>query len=119
MSKHLARAMRRRMTDAEMRLWFHLRPMRQRGLAFRRQSTVAGYILDFEYRKAKLGLEVDGSQHDQAEARTYDADRESDLAKEGYMILRFWNYDVPHSTDEIVDHIVRVATARAETLGKS
>jgi very-short-patch-repair endonuclease len=118
MTKHLARAMRRRMTDAEIRLWFHLRPMRQRGLAFRRQSTVAGYILDFECRKAKLGVEVDGSQHDQTDARSHDAEREACLAREGYIVLRFWNHDVLHATDEIVEHIMRVATERAVTLGR-
>src|SRR5437868_1298149 len=98
MSKHLARAMRRRMTDAEMRLWFHLRPMRQRGLAFRRQSPVGHYILDFECRKAKLGVEMDGAQHDQTDARSHDAERQAYLEQEGYMVLRFWNHDVLHST---------------------
>ncbi|MFZ2030123.1 MAG: DUF559 domain-containing protein [Vitreimonas sp.] len=116
MTKHLARTMRRRMTDAEMRLWFHLRPMRQRGLAFRRQSPVAGYILDFECRKAKLGIEVDGSQHDQTDARTYDAERDARLAQEGYVVLRFWNHDVLHSTDEIVQHVIGIATERAAKL---
>lgn len=119
MTKHLARAMRRRMTDAEMRLWFHLRSMRQRGLAFRRQSPVAGYILDFECRKAKLGVEMDGSQHDQTDIRVDDAEREAALAQQGYVILRFWNHDVLHATDEIVHHIVRVATERAAILGRS
>ena len=118
MTKHLARAMRRRMTDAEMRLWFHLRSMRQRGLAFRRQSAVAGYILDFECRKARLGVEVDGSQHDQTDARAYDSERDARLAQEGYIILRFWNHDVLHATDEIVQNIMRIATERAAKLNE-
>jgi very-short-patch-repair endonuclease len=83
MTKHLARAMRRRMTDAEMRLWLHLRPMRQRGLAFRRQSPVGGYILDFECRRARLGVELDGAQHDSPEARAYDGERSAKLAAMG------------------------------------
>lgn len=116
MTKHLARAMRRRMTDAEMRLWFYLRAMRERGLAFRRQSPVGRYILDFECRKAKLCVEVDGAQHDQLGVREHDKEREAWLALQGYAVLRFQNHDVLRATDEIVDHIVRVATERAAAL---
>ena len=108
----LARAMRRRMTDAEMRLWFHLRPMRRRGLAFRRQSPVGRYIFDFECRRAKLGIELDGSQHARAEAQCYDAERSEWLAAKGYVVMRFWNHDVLRNTDAVVDHIVRVAAER-------
>ena len=104
--------MRRRMTDAEMCLWFYLRPMRQRGLAFRRQSPVGRYILDFECRRAKLGIELDGGQHARVEAQCYDAERSEWLAANGYAVMRFWNHEVLRSTDEVVDHIVRVAAER-------
>ncbi len=105
--------MRKRMTDAEMRLWFRLRPMRARGLAFRRQSAIGDYIADFECRKAKLIVEVDGGQHDQKDARAYDEHRTQWLESQGYRVLRFWNHDVLKVTDVIVDDIVRIATERA------
>ncbi len=114
MSNPLARAMRRRMSDAEVRLWVNLRGMRQSGLAFRRQSPLGRYIVDFECRKAKLIVEVDGAQHDQADARAYDEARTAWLKSEGYEVLRFWNYDVLTRTDEIVQHIVRVARERVQ-----
>lgn len=75
MPNHLARANRRRMTDAEMRLWFRLRPMRSHGMAFRRQSPIGKYIIDFECRRAQLCIEVDGSQHGMSSAIEYDAQR--------------------------------------------
>ncbi|MEQ1707528.1 MAG: DUF559 domain-containing protein [Terricaulis sp.] len=116
MPNPLARAMRQAMTDAEMRLWFRLRPMRQQGLAFRRQSPVGRFILDFECRKAKLGVELDGHQHDQASAKEYDGERTAWLAAHGYEVVRFWNYDVLHRTDAIVDHIAGIAKQRVKEL---
>lgn len=114
MPNHLARANRKQMTDAEMRLWIYLRPMRQRGLAFRRQSPLGTYIIDFECRKAKLCIEVDGGQHSMTDAMQYDAERTAWLNKQGYEMLRFSNQDVLRNTDAIVDHIFNVAQARAK-----
>jgi very-short-patch-repair endonuclease len=64
------------------------RAMRSRGLAFRRQSAIGAYIADFECRKAKLVIEVDGAQHDQGTAREYDEQRSKWLASQGYRVLR-------------------------------
>jgi very-short-patch-repair endonuclease len=114
MPNYLARANRKRMTDAEMRLWYCLRPMRQRGLAFRRQSPLGTYIVDFECRKAKLCVEVDGGQHSMADAMKYDAERTAWLNKQGYEVLRFSNLDVLRKTDEVVGVILEVARARAQ-----
>ncbi len=97
-----------------MRLWFRLRPMRSRGLAFRRLSEIGAYIADFECRKAKLIVEVDGAQHDQKDARTYDAQRTKWLEAQGYQVLRFWNHDVLRQTDVIVDEITRIAAERSQ-----
>lgn len=92
MSKEFARDLRTRMTDAEIRLWVNLRALRQQGLAFRRQSQLGDYIVDFECRKARLIVEVDGAQHEQTAAKAYDDARSAWLAKEGYLVLRFPNY---------------------------
>jgi very-short-patch-repair endonuclease len=50
MANQLARALRKRLTDAEMRLWFRLRLLRGDGLRFRRQSPIGRCIVDFECR---------------------------------------------------------------------
>lgn len=112
MSIRLAHVMRRKLTDAEMRLWFRLRPLRRDGLAFRRQSPIGRYILDFECRSAKLGVELDGSQHTEPQAQAYDAERTAWFEMRGYAILRFWNSDVLQQTDNVVDHIIKVAASR-------
>ncbi len=104
----LARALRRRQTEAEAKLWSRLRNRRLDGLKFRRQVPVAGSIADFLCRDARLIVEIDGSQHLERE----DADRERTeaLVAAGFLVLRFWNNDVHARTDavleQILDHVV-------------
>lgn len=112
MVNHLARANRRRMTDAEMRLWSHLRVMREQGLAFRRQSPLGKYIIDFECRKAKLCIELDGAQHGMKDGLAYDAERTAWLNAQGYEVLRFTNFDTLRHTDVIVEQILEAARRR-------
>ncbi len=95
-----------------MRLWFRLRPMRNFGMAFRRQSPIGNYIIDFECRRAKLCIEVDGPQHGTRSALSYDAERTTWLMSQGYEVLRFTNHDVLRQTDVIVDQIVETAKRR-------
>jgi very-short-patch-repair endonuclease len=112
-TKEFARQMRKRMTDAEMRLWYRLRPMRAHGLAFRRQSALGVYVADFECRKAKLVVEVDGAQHDQPDAQKHDTERTRWLESQGYKVLRFANHDVLRYTDVVIDQILTLAEERA------
>lgn len=58
-----ARKMRKAMTEAELKLWNEVRAHRLMGLAFRRQTPMAYFIVDFAYPSRKLVIEVDGSQH--------------------------------------------------------
>jgi very-short-patch-repair endonuclease len=118
MANPLARAMRRRMSDAEVRLWVNLRPLRQQGLAFRRQSAIGSYIVDFECRRAMLVVEVDGAQHALTDARAYDDARTRWLEDQGYAVLRFWNDEVLRSTDSVVEHVVRTAKERGRALDR-
>jgi len=83
--------MRREMTDAEKKLWHHIRDDQLEGNRFRRQVPVKPYILDFCCLRKKLAVEVDGGQH---------ADNSADvrstqwLERKGFQVLRFWNNDV-------------------------
>ena len=104
-----ARVLRNEATDAEQRLWRHLRGRRLQGLKFRRQYPIAGYIADFACVEARLVIEVDGGQHgDRAEA---DSERTRKLQSNGYRVLRFWNDDVLLRTDAVLDDILRQLVA--------
>ena len=58
-----ARAFRRTMSPAEVRLWQILRT-RPGGLKFRHQHPAGPYVLDFYCAAKKLALEVDGIAHE-------------------------------------------------------
>ncbi|QID17068.1 endonuclease domain-containing protein [Nitrogeniibacter mangrovi] len=103
-NKHLAKALRKRMTDAERRLWHGLRS-RQMAVKFRRQHPFNGYVLDFVCLELKLVIEVDGGQH--AEDAEHDAARTRALERAGFRVLRFWNNEVLMQTDAVLERIFR------------
>ena len=87
-----ARLLRRTQTDAEQKLWYHLRAHRFMGRKFKRQKPIGRYVVDFICIEEKLIIELDGGQH--AENTEYDQERDSWLRSEGYTVLRFWNNEL-------------------------
>lgn len=55
-----ARALRNNPTPTELAVWHRIARYRP---AFTRQLVVPPFIIDLACRKAKLGIEFDGSQH--------------------------------------------------------
>ncbi len=97
----LAKRFRKKMTDAEFKLWKHLRN-KQLVVKFRRQSPIGNYIVDFVSFKSKLVIEIDGGQH----ARSNDdKSREKWLTSQGFKVLRFWNNDVLENIEGVLDKI--------------
>ena len=89
---NLAKSLRKRPTDAEKRLWRHLKSKQINGLKFRRQEPIGPYFVDFCCREKRLVLELDGMSHeDKAE---YDRRRQGWLEREGYQVVRVMNSDV-------------------------
>jgi very-short-patch-repair endonuclease len=58
-----ARALRKRLTPQEAKLWVKLRELKPLGFHFRRQAPIGRYIVDFASLKQRLIIEVDGGQH--------------------------------------------------------
>ena len=102
-----AKALRSDQTEAEQRLWYHLRAHRFMGMKFKREKPVGHYIVDFVCHESSLIAEVDGGQHQ--EHAGYDQRRDDWLREQGYTVLRFWNNDVMRQTEVVLDAI-RVAT---------
>lgn len=103
-TKHKAIELRKEPNPAEGRLWSRIRND-QLGVTFRRQHAVGNYIPDFCSPKAKLIIELDGSQH--LEQEEYDEERTKYLGSLGYQVIRFWNNDVMNNIDAVVLAIIR------------
>ena len=96
---HNAGKLRKDPTPAERKLWSRIRND-QLGVTFRRQHAIGNYIPDFYSPKAKLIIELDGSQH--LEQKEYDDERTAFLESRGYRVLRFWNNDVMNNTEAVL-----------------
>ena len=66
-----------------------LRDRRFEGLKFRRQTPIAGAVVDFFCAELKLVIELDGGIHDLRQAE--DAARDARLRQAGFKVLRFRN----------------------------
>jgi very-short-patch-repair endonuclease len=97
------RLLRQSQTEAEAKLWSHLRDRRLLGCKFRRQHRIGVYYVDFICPQARLVIELDGSQH--VENAAYDARRSAYLGKCGYRVLRFWNDDALLRRKDVLDAI--------------
>ena len=98
-----ARLLRTGQTDAEWRLWYHLRAHRFLGLKFRRQKPLGPYIVDFLCHEPALVIELDGGQH--GEQAGYDQQRDAWLRAQGLAVLRFWNHEVLQDTPAVLERI--------------
>jgi very-short-patch-repair endonuclease len=96
-----ARALRGNQTDAEKLLWRHLRNRQLQGYKFRRQVPIGRYIVDFVCLSLKLVIELDGSQH--MNNTDYDDQRTQYLATQGFQVVRFWNNELLHHTDSVLE----------------
>ncbi len=102
--KHLARKLRKNMTDAERLLWRYFRNRQLGGYKFRRQRPIGSYIVDFVCLEKKLVVEVDGGQH--AGQLELDAKRSGYLEDKGYRVLRFWNNEVLTETESVLSVVL-------------
>jgi very-short-patch-repair endonuclease len=97
-----ARALRRDATEAEKKLWQHLRQPPFKAHHFRRQATMGPYFADFASHQARLVIEVDGGQHSGSAS---DEVRTRYLEENGYRVLRFWNNDVLENLSGVLSTI--------------
>jgi len=84
--------LRKNTTKQENRLWYDF--LKKHNLQFYRQRIIGNYIVDFYCDKAKLVVELDGSQHFEDENAEYDNLRTEYLKALGLCVLRFSNKDI-------------------------
>jgi very-short-patch-repair endonuclease len=100
-----ARILRRNLTEAEKKLWLHLRAHRLADAGFRRQHPIGIYIVDFCAPREKIIIELDGDQH--SEQKEYDEMRTAFLQARGYRVLRFWNSEVMRNIYGVLGTILK------------
>jgi very-short-patch-repair endonuclease len=105
--KERRRALRKRMTPAEVAFWSMIRKRQLEGKRFLRQYSVGYYIVDFCCPEHKLVIELDGEVHNSEEAKAYDAARTLFLESVGFTVLRFENLEVFDYPERTLDEIRR------------
>ena len=102
--------LRKSMTKEERHLWYDF--LKTYPVQFRRQYPIAPYIVDFYCYKARLVVELDGSQHCDSAGFRYDAHRTAALEAQGLTVIRFSNLDVTTRFREVCEVIDRLVHCR-------
>ena len=107
-----AQTLRKNMTKQERHLWyefFKLLPM-----TVNRQKVIGNYIVDFYCAKAKIVIELDGSQHYEKDGKIADKKRDAFLKSKGLKVLRYANSDVDRNFEGVcTDILMHFSTSSA------
>ena len=98
-----AKNLRKNLTKEERRLWYDY--LRTYPVKFLRQKIIGKYIVDFYCAKAKLIVELDGSQHYEEKGMEYDAERTAFLEQYGIRVLRIPNNEVNKNLSGVCEYI--------------
>lgn len=100
----LAQTLRKSQTKEEAFLWYNF--LRKSPVRFHRQYIIGNYIVDFYCHKAKLVIELDGSQH--YENPEQDMQRDSYLRAQGLSVLRIPNNAIWENFSGVCEEILRI-----------
>ena len=98
-----AKNLRKNATPQENHLWYDF--LRQYEVRFQRQKAIGNYIVDFYCYRAKLVVEIDGSQHFTTDEQIYDLQRTAYLERLGLRVLRFSNRDINEKFQAVCEQI--------------
>ena len=107
--RQLSQTLRRNMTRQEHHLWYDY--LSHYPVRFVRQHPLSNYVVDFYCAKAKLVVELDGSQHFDPEQEIADEKRTAVLGKLGIHVLRFPNNTVDRNFEGVCEAIDLTAQA--------
>ena len=96
------------MTKEERHLWYDF--LKAYPIPIHRQYSFGEYIVDFYCHKAKLVIELDGSQH--YEDPEKDRIRDAFLTKLGLIVRRYSNADIKYRFDGVCEDIYNIVQSR-------
>ncbi len=108
----ISQRLRKNQTKEEALLWYKF--LCRHPLRFRRQYVIGNYIADFYCHKAKLVVELDGSQHYEDRIQEKENKRTEYLQSQNLRVLRYSNLDVLHNFRSVCEEIDMIAKERAE-----
>lgn len=111
---HRAAALRNNMTQEERHLWYDF--LRGYPVRFGRQKILGSYIADFYCAKAKLVVELDGSQHYENAGMAYDEKRTAFLEGYGIQVIRIPNNEVNRNFRGVCEYIDLIVNQRLKRL---
>ena len=109
-----AQSLRRNATEEENLLWYQF--LRRYPVQFRRQYIIGNYIVDFYCHRAKLVVELDGSQHCEPTEIQYDRKRTAYLESLGLYVLRISNLDVMRRFHDVCNTVDMAVKHRIEEI---
>lgn len=107
-----AKDLRKSMTRHEKHLWYDY--LQNYPIKIYKQRIIDNYIADFYCHKARLVIELDGSQHYSLEGKAYDKARSEALGQHGLLVLRFSNTDIDKRFDGVCRMIDKIIKQRIE-----
>jgi very-short-patch-repair endonuclease len=110
-----ARSLRQSAGLAEARAWARLRGGGVDGWKVRRQHPVGRFVADFAITPLRLVIEIDGGVHGLASVASRDAERQAEIERLGWTVIRFTN-DQALAEPWRIDDAIR---AHAKALGLS
>ena len=108
-----AQKLRREMTPEERKLWYMF--LKRLPFTVNRQKVIGKYIVDFYCHRARVAIELDGTQHYEPEGKAYDARRDEYLHHCGITVLRYSNLEINKEFESVCSHILFIME---KTLGK-
>ena len=111
---NVARILRRNMTRQERHLWYDF--LQHYPIKIYKQRIIDNFIVDFYCHRARLVIELDGSQHYTEQGKTHDEARTEILEKYGLYVLRFSNKDIDENFDGVCCLIDKTIQERTEDL---
>lgn len=99
----LAKSLRKEMTKEERHLWYDF--LSFYSVRFLRQKVLGQYITDFYCAKAKLVVELDGSQHYEDKELVYDKERTDFLDSLGIKVIRIPNNEISKNFSVVCEFI--------------
>ena len=106
---NVARILHRNSTRQEKHLWYDF--LSKYEVRFQRQKAIDHFIADFYCHKAKLIIEIDGSQHYTAKGKRKDEFRTEILERYDLKIIRFTNGQINTNFRDVCEYIDAVVKA--------